>query len=525
MRSFLFLWLAGLAFGGEGFVVESVEVKGADLHVALETQVGQPYDEAAVQRDVRHLWGLGRFDDVRAEVSGAAVRFVVASKPRYRVREIRFTPHSYGLQPAAPAGAMLDDLEAHRIAADAEKQLQLQGYRNARVRHQFLPPATLLLTIDAGEAVRVKQVEIDGDPHLRNALVALRPKRIIPGVWRMLPDYSPEAVDGDVNRLRSWYLARGFFDASVSADEAVIRGRDAFVRIHANPGPRFEVHGTDLTKLCPCLLAARREAERQGILDFNTTLHVHRAGDAAANVTTEVERGAPFRVRRIGFYGLHRLSDTTARRNMLLDETAPLDQYLLRKSVARMMQTRLFDDFQARDVAIVRDEAHHVADIKIRLRERKLGAWNVAGPVGPASIAGPVRAAILSRVPWWATYTVSIGMVAWQQTLIPALAVKRFVPIFALTRGFLPGDSWRTGFSIVPQLGWQGSLIATGTAQLQGRVLPVLSPNPGLTPELVAGVDGDVNGSILCDAPKPKMRVLRTVASLAVRLPGAMAGF
>src|SRR5579872_4646196 len=83
----------------EPFAVESVSIRGADVHVNLETQVGRPYDREAVQRDVRYLWGLGRFDDVRAEVEGNAVRFVVALRRRYAIHEIRFSPHSYGFNP------------------------------------------------------------------------------------------------------------------------------------------------------------------------------------------------------------------------------------------------------------------------------------------------------------------------------------------------------------------------------------------------------------------------------------------
>ncbi len=47
----------------------------------------------------------------------------------------------------------------------------------------------------------------------------------------------------------------------------------------------------------------------------------------------------------------------------------------------------------------------------------------------------------------------------------------------------------------------------------------------GLIPELPVTVEGDVNGSILCETPKPRMRLLRTAASFAIRLPGMTTGF
>ncbi len=469
IRFSLILTFAAYALANEPLVVESVAVTGADVHVQLETQVGQPYDADAVRRDVRYLWGLGRFNDVRAEMSeesgGAAVRFAVAPKPILRLHEVRMEPHSFGFQHNLKEGAAIDDFQAQQLAAQTEKELKLQGYRHARVSYEFVPAVRhevdLRLNIDAGTAVRVKHLEFTGDlalkpKELRGTLSALRTRPMIPGIWKLLPDYSPEAVDADVARLRSLYLSKGYFDASVSANDAAIEGKDATVSLEVHAGPQFQVRGVEMAKLCPCLIAQRRAAERQGILDFNAALHVDREGSQPiADASTKVELGEPFHVRRIDFYGLHRYSDTTARRNMLLDEGGLLDQYLLRKSVARLEETNLFEDLQSRDIVIQRLDSQHIADIKIRLRERKIGSWRLSGPVGPASIAGPLQASIMARLPAWgrgllelSTYTASISLLAFAQPIIPALAVKKFVPLFALTRGFLPGDPWKSGFAI-----------------------------------------------------------------------------
>jgi hypothetical protein len=169
----------------------------------------------------------------------------------------------------------------------------------------------------------------------------------------------------------------------------------------------------------------------------------------------------------------------------------------------------------------------------VRLTERKPGSWNLSGPVGPPRIAGAFQASLMSRLPPWglgilelSTYAVSASLLAFVQPIIPALAVKKFVPIFALSRGFIPGASWTTGFVIAPQLGWQGSLISTGAAQLQGRLLPQLTPNRGLIPELTISLEGDTpNGTILCQAPQPRFNSLRTIAATAVRLQGSLVGF
>jgi len=74
-------------------ILTSVSVPGTDLAVKLASQVGQPYDEQKVTQDVRYLWNLGRFDDVRVEEpEPGALVFRVHSKPYLMLHEIWLHP-------------------------------------------------------------------------------------------------------------------------------------------------------------------------------------------------------------------------------------------------------------------------------------------------------------------------------------------------------------------------------------------------------------------------------------------------
>src|ERR1039458_7883237 len=91
------------AFAGEWTpVVKSVAVPGTGLAVKLATQAGQAYDAGAVEKDVRYLWGLGQFEDIRVEASddadGTAVVFHATPSQRPRLHEIRIEPSTFGLE-------------------------------------------------------------------------------------------------------------------------------------------------------------------------------------------------------------------------------------------------------------------------------------------------------------------------------------------------------------------------------------------------------------------------------------------
>ncbi len=545
-------------------LIAAVNILGTTLHVDLATQVGRPYDTAVIEKDVRHLWSTGRFSDIRVERTekpdGAGVIFRVTEAQTRPLHKIQIDPSTFGLQLSLPEGTPIDEARAHAIAGQARDELQARGFRDPVVESKLVPfvgkQVDLRLMVDAGGRVRARAIEFVGDPgldpqELRGALHALRVKRVTPpipglwGGWRMFPAYSSEALQSDLARLQSLYLARGYLDASVRVDDVAIRKNEASISIRVEAGSRYRVRSAaigddpvDATSpgdLCPSLLAAQREAEQQGILDFSVTLDARQTADSAVDLETMVDRGRPYRVRRIDFIGNHRYRDAMLRSTLLLEEGRLLDERLLRKSVARLNQTTLFEPIDERSVHVRTDEAAGLADVTIQLRERKGGAWNLSGPVGPASFAGPLEASLRSRLPSWgagllelSTYTATISLYAFAPPLVPALSVlpkHAYFPVLALQRPFLPGEGWRSGFYIAPQLGLRGLGLIYATTQLQQRLLPLLAGDRGLVPELpVTVVAPHGEGRMFCEPPGPRLMPLRTGVSLAVRFLGVLTG-
>lgn len=518
--------------------VVSVTVPGTSLQVNLATQVGRPYDAKTVEKDVRYLWGLGRFDDIRVEAArhaeGVAVVFRASVTPHLFLHEVRIQPNTYGLDLKVPEATPVTPLSAHRIALDAQRQLNQEGYQGARIRYLLAPAAhgevDLKLTVDIGDAIRVKEVRFEGDSRLRGNLQALRIRRMLPGVpflwsgWRLLPSYSQEAIDADVAHLHSLYVGKGFFDARVRPGAVDLQGKDARVSIVANPGPHYDLD----PGLCPSLFSQRRESQGRGALDFKVKLD---AGHL--DIGAVIERGRPYRVGRLEFEGSHHYRDGTIRANFLLDEGDVFDEHLLRKSIARLNRAMLFENIDAKSVVVQPDEKTGFADVTVHLKERKRGSWNLSGPVGPMSLAGPLEASIGTRLPAWgrgllelSTCTASIGMFAFAHPLLPILnAPKRFTPILLLQRPFTPAGGWKTGFTVAPQLGGRNLGIGYAATQLQQRLLPLVAGERGIEPDLNVTVlreDGDAE--MVCQAPKPRMGPLRAAGTIGLHLLGTVPG-
>jgi outer membrane protein insertion porin family len=543
-----------------GTSVRSVEIAGSRARVELSTQVGQSYNAVTIQKDVRRLWSTGRFDDIRvmttARPDGLAVVFKVHDAHPLRYRKLVMEPHNLGLTMVLEEGTPIDWQRAQLAAREARKQLHADGYINAHVDADLIPigdgQADLRLRIQPGERIRVSHVsfetwrthscvprshscqrtaDIDVDTKaLSHSLRAVRPRRILG--WPLFPAYSEEAVDADLNRLHSFYVSQGYLDAKVWQASTVIQQNKARIAFGVDAGRRYQVHPCDA---CASLFQARREAQRQGILDFSATLHIDRSSGASASLTQSIERGPAFHLGRIEFTGNHHYSDSLIRRNVLLEEGQLLDELLLRRSVARLNRTGLFEPIQESDVAIRTGASSDVGDVFVHLKERQPRAWRISGPVGPASFAGPLEASISSRVPPWgsgllelATYTASISVFAFAHPLLPlsALNVKRpLLPVLALSRPFSPGEGWRSGFSIAPQLGWKSTAISYSATQSEQRLSTLLSGDRGLETELSVTID-DPNGTttMICQPPPQRFAMLRTAAGMSLHLLRAMSG-
>src|SRR6202011_5748829 len=126
-----------------------------------------------------------------------------------------------------------------------------------------------------------------------------------------------------------------------------------------------------------------------------------------------------------------------------------------------------------------------IADITVHLTERKRGAWNLSGPVGPLSLAGPLRGSVSSRLPPWgqgllelSTYTLSFNMFAFSRSFLPVLSLaskKTVFPVVALERPFLPGAGWLSGLALSPQIGWKAATAGYASTQLHRRLQPLIA--------------------------------------------------
>jgi outer membrane translocation and assembly module TamA len=474
-----------------------------------------------------------------------------AAKPSpMTLRKVHFEPPAYRNRLKIETGVPIDKAGADRIAAALEKQLVEDGHADPKVEARLVPAGVrtvdLEIEVGAGERRVVREVRFTGEPglgleELKSELRATRVRRILPGIWKQRPPFSDAAVESDLARLRSLYISRGYYDADVQLQSVEHAGGKSVITIAVNAGPRYGIRRAELVDLdnyeqrslavsggdvCGPLLRARKQAEREGRLDFDARLLVEEAPGRQVDLSARVETGPPYTVGRIEFRGHHAFRDSTIRRVFLLEEGALLDGERLRRSLARVNRLGLFETLTGEGVYVVRNPETRQAHVVVALKQRPRGRWSVSGPVGPLSFAGPLRGAIVSRLPGWgrgmleaSTYTFSFSIAGWANPLarlLPFMPQRAFLPLFALERPILPGQAWQSGFVIAPQLGAKGMAASYAMTQAHRLAKGALGVEQPRAPALVVPVDR--GGALICESPQPRLLWLRMLGGFAADL-------
>jgi outer membrane protein insertion porin family len=569
-------------------IVSSVEIFGGNARAPLETQAGQTLDQQKLRNDVRSLWRSGRYSDIRVESidegDAVRIRFRTVLKRALTVRNVKVVPPTPGIDVQVQPGSEIDGLRANQIADTVRRRLESEGYTYATVVPKLVPAGTgradLEVRIDRGQLLKIEGVSITGESGAeaeaaRKALRWTNSKMMLPPVpgiwkgWRVTPDYTEGAVQNEVLNLRSFYYSRGFFDAKVRASTEEHAGGKVRISYDVRSGPRYTVRQFNLLAaggprqipaqrggvfpvrdLCKALLAERRQAEKQGVLDFTANIEVRdlpadpgKDGPKVADLTASIQRGTAYRIGRIDFRGSHKIGDTTVRRAMLMDEGAPLDQILLRKSLARLNSTGLFDSLSEANVAINTPPGSNRADLVIQLKDKKSRQWFVSGPVGPMSFAGPLHLAVGTRLPAWgqnllelSTYSVSMNFMVFAKPLgqlIPGLSYGRYMTALTIQRPALPGQRFLSGFVIAPQLGWEGMLVGYGISQTRGALGGLFESERAYIPPLpvtlsharAEGSAQNLEGAISCEQRKTKMDWTLQIGGLVSKVAFSFAPF
>ena len=405
---------------GQSFVVEDIRVDGlrrvsaGTVFNELPIAVGDEATPEDTAEAIRRLFATGFFDDVRIERDGGAVVVIVEERPsianidfsgndRLETEELIESLRRVGLS----VGRIFDPAVLDRTEQELRQTYFAQGRYSAEIETTVTPlerhRVGIHFEIDEGEVARIRNINIVGNRSFDDDdlldLFDSTTRTLFS--WLTGSDrYSKQKVAGDLERLRSHYLDRGFINFSVDSTQVAVTPdrRFIYITINVSEGKTFEVGTVELAgdlivppeELLDLVEVREGDVFNRSDVAATASSVKDRLGDegyAFANVNPVpdireeqgevdiaffVDPGQRVYVRRIEFRGNHQTRDEVLRREMRQLEGAWVVNRDLNRSRQRLLQLGHFSEvrIETQPVPGTSDQV----DVIVHVTDRASGA-------------------------------------------------------------------------------------------------------------------------------------------------------
>ena len=388
------------ALSQDVFVVRDMRVEGLQrisegtVFNYLPINIGDRIDQIRVQEAIRALYAQGLFDDVEMRRDGETLIVAVHERPSIESftidgnKDIKTEDLTESLRGVGLAkGRTFDQSVLEEVSGFLREQYYDRGKYGVVVETSVLerPNNTVGVRIDVveGDRAKIRQVNLVGNQ-------AFEEKDIREGFeldtgnwlsWMRQDDrYSKEALEGDLELLRSYYMNRGYADFRVDSTQVAIspNKKDIFITIGLHEGDLYTISDVKLVGdmvipeviLRAFVLAAPGSVFNQQMLTQSAELMTFRLGEQGyanaeiepvpvlneetkeAEITFYVDPKSRVYVRRINFNGIDEVDDEVLRREMRQMESSYLSNLLVDRSKVRLQRLAYVENVEVNNTPV-----------------------------------------------------------------------------------------------------------------------------------------------------------------------------
>ena len=418
--SIMGLSLAPLAWAAEPFVIKDIRVEGLQrtepgtVFNYLPVKVGDTFSDDKAESAIKALFATGFFADVRIETENNVVIVAIAERPVIAELNINGSKEfdSKQLKKALKDNGLAESRVFDKsVLEQAEQELKRQYYSKGKYSVQINTKVTKLernrvavtMDIDEGVAARIKQIKIVGTKAFKEGDLLDEFALTVSGWLTLLTrddQYSKQKLQGDLERLRSYYLNRGYFEFNIDSTQVSISPdkRDVYITVNVSEGEKYTVSDVrfagDLTvpeaTLKPLVQIKPGETfTRDKVNDTVSAITdlLGNSGYAFANVnavpevdkdkhqvafTFFVDPGRRVYVRRINVAGNTRTRDEVIRREMRQMESGWYDNQKIKRSKERLDLLGYFTDVNVETPAVT--DTPDQVDVNVSVTEKPTGS-------------------------------------------------------------------------------------------------------------------------------------------------------
>ena len=351
----------------------------------IKAAPGQAYIPLKIPEDIKAIYAMGYFDDIRADVKdvpeGKAIVFTVKEKPTIRqilisgnrAIEIDDIMESIDISP----GSILNTFKV-KANIDAVKELYSEeNYHNAVVTYSVRPlkdnQADLLFAIEEGKRLLVKQIIFVGNSSYTDKQLKGLMKTSEKGVFSWITssgNLKTDELEEDAIRLRGHYHRTGYMEARIDGPQIEYKEEWIYITIKIDEGPRFKVGRVDVAgdliapkaDMLKLLAIAEKAYIDREILQADTLVLTDLYADQGyayanikptlgdpgtdnrTNITYRITSGKKVYLERVTITGNSKTRDNVIRREMVVQEGKLYNGTKLKESIRNLNQLGLFED-------------------------------------------------------------------------------------------------------------------------------------------------------------------------------------
>lgn len=415
------LVLSIAAFAMEPFVIKDIKIEGLQrtepgtVFNYLPVQVGDTMTEDKSSEAIKSLYRTGFFKDVRIEEDQNILLITVQERPS--IADIQFSGNKAfqsdklkeGMKGIGLAeGQIYDKSKLEFAEQEIKKQYLAQGKYTATVKTSASPlernRVAIRFDIEEGIVSRIKEINVVGNQLYSKSDITsefeLKTTNWL-SWWYKDDQYSKQKLTSDLEKLKSFYMNRGYLEFSIDSTQVSITPdkEDVYITINILEGSKYKVSDVklagDLQQVPESelqnLIKIKKDDifNREKISESTKGMNARLGNDGfafsnvnaipeinkeehTASFTFFVDPGRKVYVRRIDIEGNERTRDDVIRREFRQVESGWYAADKIDRSKVRLNRTQFFSDVNIETPAV--PGSTDQVDLKVKVKERNTGS-------------------------------------------------------------------------------------------------------------------------------------------------------
>ncbi|MES9870908.1 MAG: outer membrane protein assembly factor BamA [Sedimenticola sp.] len=438
---FVLLILQPLLVFADTFVIRDIRVEGLQRISAgtvfnyLPVKIGEKIDADETPGIIKSLYKTGFFKDIRLEREDDVLIIFVSERPAIakidisgndslETEQLLLALKDIGLA----EGRVFNRSILDKIEQELRRQYFSQGKYGVKLESTVSPlernRVGVSISISEGETARIRKINIIGNDSFDEEDLldefTLAPSGFFSTISKN-DQYSRHKLSGDLEKLRTFYLDRGYINFKITSTQVSITPdkNDIYVTVNIAEGDVYTISdiklagelGAEKEELFPLIHLARGEVfSRKSVIGSSERITdlLGNKGYAFANVnsipeideenrqvgiTYFIDPGKRVYVRRINMRGNNETRDEVLRREMRQMESAWFSRALVTRSRERLQTLGYFDEVNIETPAV--PGSTDQVDVNVSVIEKPMG--NLLAGLGYSQSSGLVFTTSISQ--------------------------------------------------------------------------------------------------------------------------------